>query len=204
MHSSKGNQLKWENNGIWYKADHTGYEGLAEYAVSSLLGLSSLDKEEYAVYFPEQIRYGERILNGTGSRSFLKDGWQIITAERLFQNHFGVSLHTALWTMRDVRERLAFLCDQIIRITGLEDFGKNKGLESRVVIIVDIDESCFTDDEKKRSFYVACSRATQKLALFINADDAEIQAMADAISKNRFAAKGKIAMKTQSRILELN
>lgn len=81
---------------------------------------------------------------------------------------------------------------------------KFKGLESRVVIIVDIDESCFTDDEKKRSFYVAYSRATQKLALFINADDAEIQAMADAISKNRFAAKGKIAMKTQSRILELN
>ena len=27
--SSKGNQLKWENNGIWYKADYTGYEGLA-------------------------------------------------------------------------------------------------------------------------------------------------------------------------------
>ena len=29
--SSKGNQLKWENAGIWYKADYTGYEGLAEY-----------------------------------------------------------------------------------------------------------------------------------------------------------------------------
>lgn len=29
--SSKGNQLKWENEGIWYKADYTGYEGLAEY-----------------------------------------------------------------------------------------------------------------------------------------------------------------------------
>lgn len=26
--SSKGNQLKWENDGIWYKADYTGYEGL--------------------------------------------------------------------------------------------------------------------------------------------------------------------------------
>ena len=24
--SSKGNQLKWENDGIWYKADYTGYE----------------------------------------------------------------------------------------------------------------------------------------------------------------------------------
>lgn len=29
--SSKGNQLKWERNHIWYKADYTGYEGLAEY-----------------------------------------------------------------------------------------------------------------------------------------------------------------------------
>lgn len=28
--SSKGNQLKWENEGIWYKADQTGYEGLAD------------------------------------------------------------------------------------------------------------------------------------------------------------------------------
>ena len=31
--SSKGNQLKWENKGIWYKADYTGYEGLAEYMI---------------------------------------------------------------------------------------------------------------------------------------------------------------------------
>ena len=31
--SSKGNQLKWENEGIWYKADYTGYEGLAEYMI---------------------------------------------------------------------------------------------------------------------------------------------------------------------------
>ena len=29
--SSKGNQLKWENDGIWYKADYTGYEGLASH-----------------------------------------------------------------------------------------------------------------------------------------------------------------------------
>ena len=27
--SSKGNQLKWINGSEWYKADYTGYEGLA-------------------------------------------------------------------------------------------------------------------------------------------------------------------------------
>ena len=43
--SSKGNQLKWENEGIWYKADYTGYEGLAEYVISHLLIKSTLSSE---------------------------------------------------------------------------------------------------------------------------------------------------------------
>ena len=47
--SSKGNQLKWENNGIWYKADCTGYEGLAEYMISHLLKFSSLQKDEFVL-----------------------------------------------------------------------------------------------------------------------------------------------------------
>lgn len=81
---------------------------------------------------------------------------------------------------------------------------KFKGLESRAIIITDIDESCFSNEEKKRNFYVACSRATQHLALFVNAEDDEVKAMADAINgKRRFAAKGQIAMKTQAKILEL-
>lgn len=42
--SSKGNQLKWYKNEIWYKADYTGYEGLAEYVVSNLLEWSNLKK----------------------------------------------------------------------------------------------------------------------------------------------------------------
>lgn len=81
---------------------------------------------------------------------------------------------------------------------------KFKGLESRVVIVTDIDESCFRDEAKKRNFYVACSRATQKLCLFINADEPRIKSMANLINtRSRFAAKGKIAMKTQANILEL-
>ncbi len=51
---------------------------------------------------------------------------------------------------------------------------------------------------------MACSRATQHLSLFVNADDDQIKAMADAInSKNKFAPKGRIAMKTQANILDL-
>ena len=48
-HSSKGNQLKWEKDGIWYKADYTGYEGLAEYVISQLLNKSTLEKNEFVL-----------------------------------------------------------------------------------------------------------------------------------------------------------
>ena len=40
--SSKGNQLKWKNKDIWYKADSIGYEGLTEYVISNLLLKSTL------------------------------------------------------------------------------------------------------------------------------------------------------------------
>ena len=55
--SSKGNQLKWCRNNVWYKADYTGYEGLAEYVISHLLKLTNLNEGEYVLYEPEQIKY---------------------------------------------------------------------------------------------------------------------------------------------------
>ena len=84
--SSKGNQLKWENNGIWYKADCTGYEGLAEYMISHLLKFSSLQKDEFVLYDYERIKYKNIFYNGVKSNNFLYDDWQIITLERLFYN----------------------------------------------------------------------------------------------------------------------
>nr|WP_297704279.1 hypothetical protein [uncultured Butyrivibrio sp.] len=45
--SSKGNQLKFERDGIWYKADNMGYEGLSECIVSALIEHSTLSKDEY-------------------------------------------------------------------------------------------------------------------------------------------------------------
>ena len=55
--SSKGNQLKWENEGIWYKADYTGYEGLVEYMISHLLKKSSLAENEDSVKIFSQIQF---------------------------------------------------------------------------------------------------------------------------------------------------
>ena len=81
---------------------------------------------------------------------------------------------------------------------------KFKGLESRVVIVIDVDESSFIDEEKKRLFYVACSRATQQLAIIVNGNDGTFASIANSInSSSHFAPKGRIAMKTQAKILKL-
>lgn len=122
--SSKGNQLKWENESIWYKADYTGYEGLAEYVISHLLKLTNLNEGEYVLYEPEQIKYKRQIYNGVRSRAFIDEDWQIITLERLFKNVYNESLTSVLWHMSDVKERLEFLVNAIKNITGLNNWGE--------------------------------------------------------------------------------
>ena len=37
IHTSKGNQLKWFEDGYWFKADQFGYEGIAEAVVTYFL-----------------------------------------------------------------------------------------------------------------------------------------------------------------------
>ena len=106
--SSKGNQLKWENAGIWYKADYTGYEGLAEYMISHLLRKSTLEENEFVCYELEQIKYGTVIYNGAKSKNFLNEDWQIITLERLFGNFFGESLYKALYRIPEHEEVTVF------------------------------------------------------------------------------------------------
>ena len=121
--SSKGNQLKWENDGIWYKADYTGYEGLAEYMISHLLKKSTLAEQEFVCYDLEEIKYGTVIYNGAKSKNFLNEDWQIITLERLFHNFFGESLYKNMYRIPDHEERLRFLVQQVERMTGLQNFG---------------------------------------------------------------------------------
>ena len=121
--SSKGNQLKWENNGIWYKADYTGYEGLSEYMISHLLQKSTLSQDEFVVYELETIKYKSATYTGVRSKNFLKEGWQLITLERLFQNFFGESLYKAIYAIEEHENRILFLVNQVERMTGLKGFG---------------------------------------------------------------------------------
>lgn len=146
--SSKGNQLKWKNNGIWYKADYTGYEGLVEYVVSHLLQKSTLSEEEYVLYDLEQIKYKEMIYNGVKSADFVKDDWQIITLERLFKNMFHESLYQSVFRITERSERLRFLVNQVERVTGLNEFGKYMNR------LLTIDALCLNEDRHMHNIAV--------------------------------------------------
>lgn len=121
--SSKGNQLKWKNNSVWYKADYTGYEGLSEYVVSRLLLHSSLEEKEFIIYDTEEIKYKKISYLGCCSNNFLPEGWKLITLERLFQSFYNVGLNKSIYEIDGVKNRIEFLVEQTERITGLKKFG---------------------------------------------------------------------------------
>lgn len=82
---------------------------------------------------------------------------------------------------------------------------KYKGLENKAVVIIDIDETAFLNEEKKKVFYVACSRASQKLCLFVNGDNEKIKRIGKAIDEESpFMAEALITMKTQSTQISFN
>ena len=123
VQSSKGNQLKWEQAGEWYKADYTGYEGLAEYMVSALLKYSDLKAGEFIPYETEEIFYKKSRYLGCKSRNFLPRGWQLITLERLFHTFYNQSLYKSIFRIQGIEERGRFLTEQVEQMTGLKDFG---------------------------------------------------------------------------------
>jgi len=122
--SSKGNQMKWLKDEVWYKADFTGYEGLTEYIVSALLKKSTLDNKSFQRYEIDKIKYKYTEYLGCSSKNFLPVGWQLITLERLFMNTYGESLNKSIYRISELEERIRFLVDQTRRITGLQDFDK--------------------------------------------------------------------------------
>ncbi|MBD5544691.1 MAG: hypothetical protein HDR01_10755 [Lachnospiraceae bacterium] len=61
---------------------------------------------------------------GCSSTHFLPEGWQLITLERLFQNFYGESLQKSIYRIEKLENRIHFLVEQTIRITGLKNFGE--------------------------------------------------------------------------------
>lgn len=122
--SSKGNQLKWKQDGIWYKADYTGYEGISEYVVSRLMTQSNLHTEEFVLYETEQIHYKNKDYLGCKSRDFLGESGQLITLERLYRKQYGSSFYEEVYHLSSVEDRAKFLVDTVEKLTGITGFGE--------------------------------------------------------------------------------
>lgn len=121
-HTSKGDQPKWQVGGIWYKADHMGYEAMAEVVVSQLLKKSNL--HDFVEYEPVLIEYQGRKLPGCTSRNFRQKDELLVPFERLHRAYMGQGLASVLGKMGEAQERIRYTVDFVERTTGLTDAGK--------------------------------------------------------------------------------
>ncbi len=121
-YSSKGNQWKWREGDYWYKADQLGYETLAETVISHILLNSTI--KEHVVYEPVWIVHRDKELFGCKSKNFLGEQQELITLEKLFRQHVGMSLSKELSYFSDVKKRISYTVDHVINYTGLMDFGE--------------------------------------------------------------------------------
>lgn len=120
-HSSKGNQLKWQQEGWWYKADAFGFESLAEVVISRLLCRSNL--ENVVEYEPIGILYRGNYYRGCRSKNFRREGEELIPLERLARNCTGFGLAKQLAHIANTGERIRYTQELVRNVTGREDFG---------------------------------------------------------------------------------
>lgn len=152
--SSKGNQPKWFSDGLWYKADHMGYEALSEIVVSTLLEKTNI--RNFVAYHPLFIEYNGKKSVGCYSENFKKDNETIYTLERLFRAYTGQSLAQSLTAYSDVKDRIRFTVDFIGKYTNLENAG------AYLTAMLELD-----------AFFMNEDRHTNNIAFIRNDDTAE-------------------------------
>lgn len=118
--SSKGDQTKWNLEGIWVKQNIRGYESTAEVLASRLLEDSTLSREEYVLYHPCIIELppGDQV-EGCYSHDF-RGKLQEVTLERLFESNF-TSTDTILNNNKfSTEEKFEEIMSKVEEFTGLD------------------------------------------------------------------------------------
>ena len=121
-HTSKGNQPKWRIEDDWYKADHMGYETLAEVLTSRLLARSNL--QNYVSYEPVLIHTGSKTYVGCKSINFQQNDEILVPLERLYRAYCGQSLAKKLAAIDDVEEQIRFTVEFVEDTTQLNNVGQ--------------------------------------------------------------------------------
>lgn len=156
-HTSKGDQLKWRINDMWYKADYMGYESLSEVLVSRLLHKSSL-KEPFVTYYPVEIDYSGQTFQGCASPHFLSPTQMLIPLEKLYRQYTGQSLAKKLTEFSQIHERIQYLVNQIEAITQLKHFG------AYITAMLEIDAFFLNEDRHTNNIAVIYDEQTQTYA----------------------------------------
>lgn len=131
--SSIGTQEKYYDKGYWYKKDLTGYEGKAEYLSSIVLKHSNI--KNYVKY--EQCKINE--INGCRSENFLKESESFISLQRLYDIYCGGQLSEHIRLFEDVKDRIEFVIDFVIKHTGVDLRSYLKELLSFDMLILNTD-----------------------------------------------------------------
>lgn len=120
--SSKGNQEKWCENGIWYKLDLFGYEALAEVFCSRLLSGWNLPFPTVS-YRMEILTVDGKLRTGCSSPGFLAPGQSVVTTAQLLKKHIGIDYRAVMASLPSDKRRMQWLADTVCHITGLKEFG---------------------------------------------------------------------------------
>lgn len=141
--SSKGNQEKWQDNGLWYKVDQFGYEALAEALTSKLLEYSNIEDDTPFTF----VRYDIQKVKVHGfervacvSKNFLKKEQKLITLNSLYKQSNIGSLKSKLMTLPSDKKRIMYIVDFTKELTGLEDFDKY------LTLLFEVDSLILNDD----------------------------------------------------------
>lgn len=148
--SSKGNQEKWREDGVWYKLDLFGYEALAEVFCSQLLAGWSLPFPVVS-YRMQLLTVDGRQRTGCSSPDFLAPGQSVVTAAQLLKKHIGPDYRAVMAALPSDKQRIRWLADTVCHITGLTDFG------SYLTLLFEVDTLFANDDRHLNNIAVLYS-----------------------------------------------
>lgn len=194
-HSSKGNQMKWFQDGYWYKADQFGYESLAEVVTSHLLNRSSV--ENTTIYEPVIIIYKGNQYRGCRSKNFRLENEVLVPLERLFRSHTTIGLAKQIARISSVKEKIRYTEEVVRNVTGIEDFGKY------LVTLLEMDAFFLNEDRHTNNISVLYNKDTDKYRL-CPFYDMGLSLFSDTkvdfpLEEDYFACKEKIVAKPFSR-----
>ena len=156
-HTSKGDQPKWQLDGKWYKADHMGYEALAEVLISQLLKQSNVP--DFVEYKPVLIQYQGKEIPGCVSKNFRRKDEMLVPFERLHRAYKGQGLAAALGGINEPQERIRYTVDFIEQTTGLTGVGEY------LTFLLELDSFFLNEDRHTNNLAVIRNEKTKEFRL---------------------------------------